>query len=259
MKNQSGLLGKILFLFTITALSAACSRQVIVPYDHSTEKVLSTISGAVSEADTLSALAQIDLITPGGYYPARAVLIIKKPSYLRMELLPPMGPPNFFLATTPRKMEILLPAKGEFYQGEPTGRNLSRFLPWQLNIEDIVAVFANTYPPLTGDVDYLRYPEGNTLRIEMKVQSKILQTVWIDSNGRLSKLARFDESEKPLYSAEFADYKEGCPVAGKIIVRMADGTTSITVKYSDLKIEKAKDLSIFDLPLPEGYKKIIMD
>ena len=259
MQSQSGLPAKIICFFIIAAFNVACTKQVIIPHDTSTEKVLFAVSSAVSEIDILSAVAQIDLVTPGGYYPARAALIIKKPSYLRLELLPPMGPPDFFLATTPEEMRILLPSKGEFYQGAPTGRNLSRFLPWQFNIEEIVSIFACTYPPLTGDVAYLRYSEGNALRIEMKVRSGMSQTVWIGSNGRLSKLVRYDERGKVLYSAEFTDYEEGSSIAGKITVNMADGVTSITVKYSDLKIEKAKDLSIFDLRAPAGFKTIMMD
>lgn len=259
MQNKSRYFWKILFLFIIAVFSAGCASQVIVPHDSSTEKVLSAISSAVSETDILSALAQIDLVTSRGYYPARAALIIKKPSYLRLELLPPMGPPDFFLAATPAEMRILLPSKGEFYRGAPTGRNLSRFLPWQFNIEDIVAIFANTYPPLTGEIAYLRYPEGNTLRIEMKARSGISQTLRIGSDGRLSKIIRCDENGKMIYSAEFADYEEGSSIAGKITVSMADGVTSITVKYSDLKMEKAKDLSIFDLPIPDGFKTTIMD
>jgi hypothetical protein len=259
MQNQSHLFGKIFFLIIVVTLHVACARQVIIPHDPSTQKVLFSISSTLSETDIMSAASQIGLVTPEGYYPARAALIIKKPSYLRLELLPPIGPPDFFLAATPQEMKILLPAKGEFYQGEPTGRNLSRFLPWQFNIEDIVAIFTNTYPPLTGDVVYLRYPEGDNLRIEMKAQSGTSQTVWIGPAGRLSKLERFDEKGKELYRAEFADYEEGSPIAGKITISMADGVTSMTIKYFDLKIEKAQDLSIFDLPVPAGFKTIIMD
>ncbi len=240
-------------------LHVACTKHIIIPHDPSTQKVLFSVSGIVSEYDILSAVAQIDLVTPGVYYTARAALIIKKPSYMRLELLPPMGPPDFFLTTTPHEMKILLPSKGEFYRGAPTGHNLSRFLPWQFNIEDIVAIFAGTYPPLTGDVAYLRYPEGNDLRIEMKAQSGMSQTVWIGSDNRLSKLVRYDEKENVLYSAEFADYEEGNSIAGKITVSIAEGVTSITIKYSNLKLENAKDVSIFDLPVPAGFKTIMLD
>lgn len=240
-------------------LNAGCSKQTVISHYPSTQNVLLSISNAVSKTDTLIAGARINLVTPQGYFPLRAALIIKKPSYLRLELLPPIGPPDFFLAATPQYMKILLPGKGEFYLGEPDGHNLSRFLPWVINIEDIVAIFTCTYPPLNGDVAYQRYLEKNNLRIEMKAESGVTQTVWIEPAGRLSKLERFDENSKLLYTVSFSDYKEGNPIAGRIDVSMADGITSIDLKYSDLKIEKANDLSIFDLPVPAGFKEIIMN
>jgi hypothetical protein len=250
---------RLLVLLLLASFCCGCIKPTFILPDPSIAKALSTISGAVAETDVISSLVQIDLVIPRGYYPARAVLIIKKPSYLRLELLPPIGPPDFFLTTTPDKMRILLPEKGEFYQGEPSGHNLSRFLPWQLNIEDIVTIFMSTYPPLYDVVAYQSYTDGDNLRIEMKAQSGITQIIWLGANGRLLKLVRSDEMGKELYTAKFEDYEEGNPVAGKINVSMADGVTSITVKYSGLKIEKITDLSIFDLPVPAGFKTIMMD
>ncbi len=259
MQKQSHLTWKIIFLLSVIALHVSCTKNVSLTHDPSAQKVAYAVSAIVSESDIISAVAQIDLVTPDGYYPARAVVIIKKNSYLRLELLPPMGPPDFFLTATPQEMKILLPSKGEFYRGEPTGRNLSQFLPWQFNIEDIVAIFAGTYPALTGDVAYLSYPEGNDLRIEMKAQSGISQTVWIGSDGRLRKLERFNEAGDLIYRADFNNYEEGSSIAGKISISMEGGATSITLKYADRKIEKAKDMSIFDLPVPAGFKVIVLE
>lgn len=237
---------------------AGCAGKAIIPDYPSTEKALFSLSNTVPETAILSGVAQIELVTPGGYYPARAILIVKKPSYLRLELLPPVGPPDFFLAANSKEMKVLLPSKGEFYQGAPTGGNLSRFLPGQFNVEDIVSVLTCSYPRLTGNVDYLRYADVNNLRIEMKTRHGMSQIVWIRADGRQEKLERFDEKGKMLYRAEFLDYAEGSPVAGKIIMSR-DSMTSIIIKFSDLTLESAKDLSIFDLPVPDGFKKIIMD
>ena len=248
-----------IILILILTLHVACVKPVIISSDPSAEKSPLFISGSLPETDIMTALAQIDLVVPGGHYPARAVLILKKPSHLRLELLPPIGTPDFFLTANPNEMKILLPGKNEFYSGKPTGHNLSRFLPWQFDVGDIVALFAGSYPPLTGDVNYSRYPEGDNVRIEMKSQSGIAQTVWLDPHGRLIRLVRTDEYGREQYSAEFADYTEGSPIAGRISLRMADGSNSITVKYSGLKIERAKDLSIFNLPVPAGVKTIILD
>ncbi len=259
MHDQSYLFRKIFFLIIVVILNSGCVKRGIIPLYPSTQEILFSISNAIPEDYTLSGSAQINVVTSQGYFPLRAAVIIKKPAYLRLELLPPMGPPDFFLVTTPQEMKILLPEKGELYQGEPNGHNMSRFLPWNFNIEDIVAVFSCTCPPLAGDVSCLRYPEENNLRIEMEVKSQIMQRIWIGSAGRLSKIERYDEMGKLLFSAEFTNYTEGSPIAGKIYVVMADGISSITVKYTDLKIEKEKDLSIFDLPVPDGFKKIYLD
>ena len=76
---------------------------------------------------------------------------------------------------------------------------------------------------------------------------------------RVGKYIRNDESGKEIYSVQYEDYERESIIAGKITIKMADGVTSISVKYSGLKIETATDLSIFELPVPEGMKTILLD
>jgi hypothetical protein len=249
--------GVIILILTAASLSG-CIRQTISPSDIPVEKTLFAIAAAVAETDILSAVVQIDLVVPGVSYPAKAALIIKKPSYLRLELLPPIGPPDFFLTATPEKMKILLPSEGNFYQGEPSARNLARFLRWQFNIGDIVAIFASSYPPLKEVATYSSRTDGNAVRIEIEAPSGNSQTIWVEAN-RLIRLVRRNENRDELYSVKFEDHEEESGLARKITVNMADGMTSLSVKYSDIKIEKATDLSIFDLNVPAGFRTIILD
>jgi len=247
----------VLFLFAL--ICCGCVQRAIVAPESVTRQTLFAVSGAISEADTLSAVVQIDVTTAGGHYPVKAALIIKKPHYMRLEILPIIGPPDFFLTTNPEAMKIVLPARREYYQGKPTSQNLAKFLPLPFDIEDVVAIFANSYPPLGGEVAYHGYPEDNFLRIAMKSRSGNSQIVWVGSDSRLIKLVRHDQSGQEFYTAKFDDYQEGSPLAGKITVMMADGATSISIKYADYKIEKSPDLSVFDLPAPVGFKKIKLD
>ena len=240
------------------AFFSGCIRQTILPSDFPIEKTLSAIAAAVAETDTLSALVQIGLVIPGITYPAKAALIIKKPSYLRLELLPPIGPPDFFLTATPEKMKILLPSAGNFYQGEPSARNLARFLRWQFNIEDIVAILTSTYPPLKESSAYSCRSDGNAVRIEIEAPSGNSLTIWVEAN-RLIRLVRRNDNRVELYNAIFEDYEEGSGLARKVTVNMADGITSLSIKYSDIKIEKSTDLSIFDLNIPAGFQTILLD
>jgi hypothetical protein len=250
---------RVIFLLLSAVLCCSCISQAVLPSDLNANKALEAINAAVSGAEMLSAAARIDLVTPAGHYPAKAALIIRKPSYLRLELLPPIGPPEFFLTTTPEEMKIILPAKGEFYRGKPTGYNLSRFLPWQFNIEDIVAIFSGGYPPLMDVATYQTRAEGNVLRIEMKARSGASQRLWVGPHYRLLRFVRCDENGNEIYSGKYEDYRESDQVARKITVSMADGVTSISINYSDLKIEAATDSSIFDLPLPAGFKTFFLD
>jgi hypothetical protein len=251
---------QITFLLLLSGLICGCLHRTIPQLDIPPEKHLSAVSGAVTQEKTLSAIAQIDLVTRKGYQPVRAALVIRRPSYLRLELLPVIGTPDFFLAATPAEMSIFIPSRGEFYYGKPTGANLSKFLPWDFNIEDIVMILYGTYPALPEkEVSSQSYREGNFIRIEMKSKSGSSQTIWIGEKNRLSKYIRNDESGKEIYRVQYEDYNQESFVAGKITIKMADSENSISVKYSGIKIETAADLSIFELPVPEGLKTISMD
>jgi outer membrane lipoprotein-sorting protein len=254
------LVPRIMFLFLLSGLICGCLQRTITHLDVPSEKHITAISGAVTQDKTLSALAQIDLVTKQGYQQVKAALVIKKPSYLRLELLPIIGTPDFFLVATPVQMAIFIPSRGEYYRGKPTGANLAKFLSWDFSIEDIVTIFSGTYPSLPEkEVSSQSYQEGNFLRIEMKAKSGRSQTIWIGEKNRLSKYIRNDESGKEIYQVQYDDYEPESIIAGKITIKMADGITSISVKYSGLKIETSADLSIFEMPTPEGIKTIFLD
>ena len=254
------LVPRIMFLLLLSGLICGCLQRTITNSDVPSEKQLAAISGAVTQDKTLSALAQIDLVTKQGYQPVMLALVIKKPSYLRLELLPVIGTPDFLLAATPAAMSIFIPSRGEYYRGKPTSSNLAKFLPWDFNIEDMVMIFSGTYPSLPEkEVSSQSYREGNFLRIETKAKSGISQTIWIGEKNRLSKYIRNDEFGKEIYQVQYEDYEQESIISGKITIKMADGITSISVKYSGLKIETSEELSIFELPAPEGIKIIFLD
>jgi hypothetical protein len=246
-------------ILSLAILTAGCMRQVIIPPDSATRDILALVRGTISDNDDIQAIAQINLVTPQGSYPARVALIIKKPSYLRLELLPLFGPPEFFLTVNPQEMRILLPAKGELYRGKPTGENFARFLPWKFDIEEMIAIFAGSYPNIGDITSYRSEADGKLLRIEMKAQSGATQIIWVDNTNRLIKLQRLNEFDKELYTVHYEDYEQDKPIAGKINILMADGVTSLSVKYADLKIEKGSDPVIFNLPVPAGFKEVLLD
>jgi len=259
MPDKLIILSRIMFFLLLSGLICGCLQRATVSFDIPSEEHLNAISGTVTRDKTLNAIAQIDLVTKQGYQMVRAAIAVKKPSYLRLELLPVIGTPDFFLAATPSAMSIFIPSRGEYYRGEPTGGNLSKFLPWNFRIEDMVMIFSGMYPNLPEkNLLVQSYRDGNFLRIEMKAKSGSSHMIWVGEKNRLSKYIRNNKFGKEIYSVRYEDYEPESVIAGKITIKMADGINSISVKYSDLKIETTTDLSIFELPVPEGVKIILL-
>jgi hypothetical protein len=158
----------------------------------------------------MTALAQIDLVTAQGHYPIRAAIILRKPSYIRLEMLPVIGTPDFFLAASPGEMTIFIPSQNEYYSGKPTAENLSRFLPWSFTLEEIVMILSSTYPPLDGtNVSYESDLDNALLRIDMKTPAGPSQTIWMTKNEKIVKLIRYDPLGREMYRALFDDYPPG--------------------------------------------------
>jgi outer membrane lipoprotein-sorting protein len=261
MQKRQLIFEKLIILLLLSVTIGGCVKNQIIPPDAATEKILTALCATISENQVFSAIAQIDIVSPQGNYPLKAVVVARKPAYLRLELLPVIGPPDFFLVANPQEMKILLPSKSELYRGQPTDVNLAHFLPWKFGINEIVMILLGSYPLLSGEpISYQSSPaEEKAMQIEMKSLTGSSQTITVDKEGHLIKVVRYDTLGREIYTVRYEDYEEGRPIAGKINVSMADGTISITVKYSNLKVRNTTDLLIFDLPFPAGYRSIMMD
>ncbi len=256
MRDRCFPCGRMVVFLWLLMLACGCAWKTAgIP-----PKSLEIISQTIHETDRIVATAQIDLMTAQGHFPVRAALVLQKPSYLRLEMLPLIGTPYFFLTATPDDMRIFIPSRGEFYSGKPSAENLARFLTFALNIADMVMIFSGSYPPLAEqNLSYASYEEADLLRVDMKTPSGLSQTIWMEKNGRIARLVRHDSDGREIYQVHYEDYAPQGHLAEKITIQWTDNVTSVSVKYSDLKIEKATDLSVFELPVPAEIKIIKMN
>ena len=248
-----------IMLFVWPLISCGLKKQEMIYNNFSAGDFPASTSGWLDQNDIFKALVKIEFITTDGYYPAKAALIMKRPSYLRLELLPVIGVPDFLLVSTPERMSIFIPSKKELYSGLPTGSNLKKFLPWPIEIEDMVMIFTGAMPSFKEEkISYQGFQEKNFWRLEMKAPSGCSQIVWMREKNKLFKIVRKDENGGEIYTVNYS-YDDGSDVPGKITISMADGTTSLSVKYSDMEIEKSVDLSVFNLAIPAGVKEIPLE
>lgn len=209
---------------------------------------------------TVSALAQVHFMTPDGSYPAKVALVMKRPSYLRLEILPVIGSPDFFLVASPEIMRVFIASRMEVYAGKPSLSHLKKFLPWSAGVEEMVMMLTGTYPALQeNNVSDQEYFEGNNRRIEMRAPSGASQTIWRGEDNKLIRFVRRDAGNKTLYAADYSYHHDGTMFPSKIVITMHAESTSLSVNYLDVKIEKTSDGSVFDLIVPEHVTEIIME
>jgi len=212
---------------------------------------------------TMTALADLDIRTMGKRYPGRMAVMVKGPGFLRMEAIPPIGPPNFMLSIKNGRLKVFLPEKGEFYVGEAS-RHLSRFIPILIDTRDVVSLLLGTYPPLQeGDCAVPEAVEGGQRQVDIRSKGgAVRMSIWMKwPEQTLLRLKTYDSSEREDYSVVFSDYgmTQQVPMPETLVIRRNGWgglKQTITVRYTDLEFREGRDDGAFELDVPPGVTPI---
>jgi len=252
---------RLIWMFLMLCLCSCALQQASgVARDVYPEKRILSTSGGLAEEDVFQALAKIDFKTVDASYHVRAALVLRRPGYVRLEVLPLIGNPDLLLTATPDTMTVFVPSKKELYRGRPTRSNLEKFLPWSMDIEDMVLVLTGTYPfctteRLAEDVS----SEGRLGRMTCKKSSGESQIIWVqEGSQKLMRLLCTDETGSEKYTVQYF-YGGQSALPEKLVIRLANGSTALTVTYSDVRVEKTKDLSVFNLTAPSDVEQNILE
>jgi hypothetical protein len=206
----------------------------------------------------ITATARIEIRRYDERYPTKVAMMMQRPAQLRLESIPLLGPPDFFLSIDGGELCVFLPGKGAFYRGRATAANLSRFFPLALPAADIVSLLLGQPPEETAS--YLRgETEGGHYRIDRYAGSEKTGSCWIDPAGDLLvRLQRLREGEKVALTAEFADpIRVGTGFMPQRVTLNSGGAT-LTIRYTEI-LPSEDDAAAFALPIPEGVTPLPLD
>jgi outer membrane lipoprotein-sorting protein len=229
--------------------------------------VLEKIDRDDQNKGALKAIAYIEVNTFRGRYPLKAAVMVKKPSSLRLEVLPLIGPPELILSVHENVLKVFLPQKGEFYIGQASEKNLGYFFPFStvgLLIEDITSIMLGTHPPIKEKSLILRdSPEDGFYRLDILSEKRKIQSLLIDSeNNRLLRVDLFDNNNNRRYSVRFFGHSvtEILTIPDKITLASGDNENPyIIIRYSDAQMATGADAASFDLQPPPNITTISMD
>jgi len=217
--------------------------------------------------NALKAIAHIEVHTSRGRYPLKAAVMLKRPSSLRLEVLPLIGPPELILSVHESVLKVFLPQKGEFYTGQASEKNLGHFFPFStagLLIEDMTSVLLGTHPEIKEKSYSLRGSSYEGFyRLDILSEKRKIQSLLIDiDNNKLLRVNLFDDDSNQLYSVRFFGHS---PVANFTIpdtITIATGDDAkphIIIRYSEVQITTGIDTATFDLQPPPGIKTLYID
>jgi hypothetical protein len=209
---------------------------------------------------TITATARIEIVSHGERYPLKAAMMMRSPADLRLESIPLLGTPDFFLSIEGDEFRVFLPGKGTFYSGPATRWNISRFLYLPLPAAEIVGILMGRIPQEWESADdwYGEREEGY-YRIDRYQAGKKIGSVWIDPVGDLLIRVRgFTEGEEVAYTADFADHaRVGKGFLPHRLTISSDGV-SLALRYTDIGLIDDNRAS-FALPIPEGITRIPLE
>jgi len=259
----------ILLMILITAIAPTlfgCAGRRVAPSPPpgsaytSPEDALRALAAFSVSDQTLTVTARIEINAHGERRPLKAALMMKRPAQLRLESVPVLGPPDFFLSIDAGELRVFFPGKDGwiFYTGRATARNVHRFFPLALPAADMVSLLMG-HPPSIEQASSRRgeWEEG-LYRVDRYIAGEKILSLWIDPVGDLLLRVRaFTEGGNIAYTAEFAEHVS---VGTRFLPRRFTFTgeaVSLTLRYNEFHL--VNDAEPFALPIPEGVVPIPLD
>ena len=246
-------------------LSSTLKDHGTLVYSGSPEAVLRKIANR--QEDIITAMANIEVNHASERYSTKVAILLKKPSSLRVEAIPVIGPVPFFLTIQGDVLKAFLPSKGLFYIGKATPENITNiinFFPAGLTTEDAVSIMLGTYPGMNENKLFLKgFEEGRLYRIDMMNGDRKVQSVWVDlSDDHLVKVQVFKKGDGISYTARFEEFDKPGPSTIPLKITIASEEhdhQTVIIRYSGIQPATDVEETAFDLQKPPGIVPIHLD
>ena len=253
-----------LFWIAVLALSGCAGHKPSVPlafYD-SPGAALRALAAVSPGAQAVTATTRITINRQGERYPLKVAVMMQRPALLRVESIPLMGPPDFYLSLAEGELRVFLPGKGAFYTGRASPQNISRFLSLSIPDADMVSLLMGVPPNVAEEMKSLDGErEDGLYRVDQYTSGRRTRSLWIDPpSGQLIRLRRFTEEGATVYTADFADHArigEGF-LPQQLTIRQEEEIPVLTVRHADLR-QITVDPESFPLTVPDGITPILLD
>lgn len=257
----------ILLVISLLILSSCTTlKQPRLPFKtlSPTDDILKKVLSKGKEINDLKGIAIASITNAEKNYNFKEIIIVQRPSSLRMETLGFFGQPLFFLTSKDNQLSILSLTENKFYRGKFTSDNLSLVLPLYLKPADLFSILLGVVPLIDYiDTDIGLIQDENLYIVRfMQKGGTASQILWIEPfNFSILKSETYDSSGNPALTVKFDNYKiiNGFMFPMSTSISLPSSLTNILINYSELEINTGVKSNSFDLDIPPGVEIIYMD
>jgi outer membrane lipoprotein-sorting protein len=204
----------------------------------------------------LKGLAHVRVSSAGKNFSAPEVLWVRRPSFLRVESLGPLGTPQLYMVTDGRRVNLYVPSENRYYDGPANGALFSFALPVTLPPGDAVALLLGEAPGIKDEAHawVRRDPEEGLWVLDGSSPSgREERTLWIDPKS--DRVIRGEiRRGGDLWKVSFEDFH---PVRGVLMPRRIELFSQapafhIVVQYEEMELNPPWEDQDFILPVPRG-------
>ena len=249
---------RTLCLFLLLLLCACATLPVLPPETPSAESLLQQINARWQALQGLKGLAQVRVSLPQKNFSTHEVFLVHRPAFLRMELLGPLGTPQFYLVTDGRDLKVYNPGENRYYHGQATADHLFAalpFIPLPLKPEEAVALLLGGLPVSNWETVSIGRDQQEPRWI-LDLTSASLgesQRLWIHPQSFQILRA---ELHRPGLSAHltFSDFREikGVLFPQRIQFTATEPQVQISIAYEEPELNPPWEEQMFQLPVPRG-------
>ncbi|MBE9535899.1 MAG: DUF4292 domain-containing protein [Proteobacteria bacterium] len=156
---MTGFMRKALFLILIVSLAACAKPKRTIPPAQpvpAIAKLLERLEPEKSKVFSLEGRMSIKINSPSGKNSSTQLILLQRPSSIRLDAVTPFGQPVLTLSTNGETMDIYYHSKKRFFSGDARSRSLSAIFPVSLSIKDLTLILSGQIPLIEFDKNSLR-------------------------------------------------------------------------------------------------------
>jgi hypothetical protein len=226
------------------------------------EELLLRFRARAQAVQGLKGLAHVRVSAPGKNFFTPEVIFARRPGFLRLEILSPLGTPLFYFTTDGEDLFLYHPGENRYSRGPARANRFPEVLPAGLEPQEVVSFLLGGFPLLPYEDFSVRFNREDGLwRLELG-----------DPLGAGPQVLKVDPQTREVFSAEylrdgvarrlsFEDYRTvaGVSFPHRIHFQSPAAKTRLTVEYDEIALNPDWEEQDFRLPIPRGARVVPLE